>query len=559
MFKNHPIGLYTLALTNTCERFGHYTMLAVFTLFLQVKFGLTASYTATILGVFLGVVYFTPLLGGIIADKWWGYRKTIKIGIFIMFSGYFLLAFCIKFLSQDVLYVVFLALLTISIGIGFFKGNLQVLVGNLYDASEQQNQRDNAFSIYYMALNIGTLFAPTVAEKITNFVLVKSGLFYNAKIPALTHQFLDGTIDIQGKAELIKLAAMQQIGITDLTSFSRFYISKLSESYDYVFWMACLIHIALMLIYLFFRKTYEPVDCHPQQLIFNSEKKTEVLPTQQQIKERIIALIQVYFIVIFFWMSFDQNWLTLTFFARDYTAQLVTGLNRIEFDVISLSLIALAIYSLFGIFQCKGKRVKWVPVGILMVSITLIFIKYYCIPPAIKIYPELFQQFNPFFVIALTPVFVYLFCYLAKKKKEPSAPCKIGIGMMIASLGYIILAIGSVGLATPIELKSLGGVSNQLVSPNWLIVTYLTLTAAELLLSPIGISLVSKIAPPQYKGMMMGGWFVSTAIGGYLVSLIGYLWNNMQLWKVWGILVICCLISALYTFSIMKRLEKISK
>lgn len=131
--------------------------------------------------------------------------------------------------------------------------------------------------------------------------------------------------------------------------------------------------------------------------------------------------------------------------------------------------------------------------------------------------------------------------------------------MMIASLGYIILAIGSVGLATPIELKSLGGVSNQLVSPNWLIVTYLTLTAAELLLSPIGISLVSKIAPPQYKGMMMGGWFVSTAIGGYLVSLIGYLWNNMQLWKVWGILVICCLISALYTFSIMKRLEKISK
>jgi len=179
--------------------------------------------------------------------------------------------------------------------------------------------------------------------------------------------------------------------------------------------------------------------------------------------------------------------------------------------------------------------------------------------PVINILPQIFQQFNPFFVVALTPVFLTFFGYMAKKKSEPSAPRKIGIGMIIAALGFIILAIGSLGLSTPNALATSGGVSDTLVSPNWLIGTYLTLTFAELFLSPMGISFVSKVAPPKYKGLMMGGWFAATAIGNYLVSVIGYLWGGMQLWMVWGVLVVCCLLSALFIFSIMKRLENATK
>ena len=178
--------------------------------------------------------------------------------------------------------------------------------------------------------------------------------------------------------------------------------------------------------------------------------------------------------------------------------------------------------------------------------------------PTVNILPQIFQQFNPFFVIALTPVSLAVFGYLARKGKEPSAPRKIGIGMMIAVCGFLIMAIGSIGLPTPDALAASGIDKDALVSPNWLISTYLVLTFAELFLSPMGISFVSKVAPPKYKGMMMGGWFAATAIGNYLVAIIGYLWGGMQLWMVWSVLIVCCLLAALFIFSIMKKLEKVA-
>ena len=175
------------------------------------------------------------------------------------------------------------------------------------------------------------------------------------------------------------------------------------------------------------------------------------------------------------------------------------------------------------------------------------------------ILPQIFQQFNPFFVIALTPVSLAVFGSLAKKGKEPSAPRKIGIGMLIAAVGYLVMAVGSMGLPTPDELSQNGISQDALVSPNWLISTYLILTFAELFLSPMGISFVSRVAPPKYKGAMMGMWFVATAVGNYLVAIIGYLWGGMQLWMVWSVLIVCCLLAALFIFSIMKRLEKVAK
>ena len=173
----------------------------------------------------------------------------------------------------------------------------------------------------------------------------------------------------------------------------------------------------------------------------------------------------------------------------------------------------------------------------------------------INILPQKFQQFNPFFVVALTPVSMAVFSYLANRGKEPSAPRKIGIGMFIAAVGFTVMALGSFGLPVPDSLSTT--TADYRVTPNLLIGTYLILTFAELFLSPMGISFVSKVAPPKYKGLMMGGWFAATAVGNYLVSIIGMLWGGLPLWILWGILVALCLISAIFIFSIMKRLEKV--
>lgn len=554
MFEGQPKGLYALALANTGERFGYYTMLAIFTLFLQAKFGFTIDQTSTIFGGFLAMVYFMPLVGGILADKF-GYGKMVTAGIVIMFVGYLLLAVPTGMDKLGIGQIMmFSALALIAIGTGFFKGNLQVIVGNLYDDPKYSAKRDTAFSIFYMAINIGALFAPTAATKVTNYFMAKAGFTYNPQIPALAHQFLRGEIKPEGLDQLNQLAVSQNF-TGDLAQFSTAYIEQLAQSYNYGFAVACISLIASMAIYLGFQSTFK-------HAIFSSKQTKaagvnhEPELTPQQTKERITALLLVFAVVIFFWMSFHQNGLTMTYFARDYTSNIADGITRIGFDVWNLVLIIIAVYAGFSVFQSKTSRAKLISGGIVALSLIGLVIKYMATPPALEIAPQIFQQFNPFFVVALTPVSLAIFSSLAKKGKEPSAPRKIGYGMIVAALGFIIMAVGSMGLASPDELKDVGGVSNVLVSPNWLISTYLVLTFAELLLSPMGISFVSRVAPPKYKGAMMGSWFAATAIGNYLTSIIGYLWGPIPLWMVWGVLVACCSISAIFIFSIMKKLEK---
>ncbi len=182
MFEGQPKGLYALALANTGERFGYYTMLAIFTLFLQAKFGFSSSETSTIFGGFLALVYFMPLVGGILADKF-GYGKMVATGIIIMFGGYLLLAVPSGIDQRGMgTAMMFAALFLIAMGTGLFKGNLQVMVGNLYDSPQYNNRRDTGFSIFYMAINIGALFAPTAATKVTNYFMGRAGLSYDANI-----------------------------------------------------------------------------------------------------------------------------------------------------------------------------------------------------------------------------------------------------------------------------------------------------------------------------------------------------------------------------------------
>ena len=554
MFEGQPKGLYALALANTGERFGYYTMLAIFTLFLQAKFGYTAAETSTIFGSFLAVVYFMPLVGGILADKC-GYGKMVTTGIVVMFVGYLLLAIPTAANLTGKM-MMFGSLFLIACGTGLFKGNLQVMVGNLYDSPEYSSKRDTAFSLFYMAINVGALFAPTAATKVTNYILGGAGFTYNAQIPSLAHQFLNGTITPEGNATLSSLQAAQ--GFTgDMSAFCSTYIEKLSEAYNYGFAVACISLILSMAIYVCCRSMFKHADYNSKQAkAVNNYNEPELTPAQT--KERIVALLLVFAVVIFFWMAFHQNGLTMTFFARDYTTQSVTGLDRIGFDVWNLVLLIIVVYGAFSLFQSKTGRGKAIAGVAVLASLGILIWSYSSMDPTVEILPQIFQQFNPFFVVALTPVSLAVFGYLARRKKEPSAPRKIGIGMVIAACGFLILAIGSLGLPTPKEVEAAGINPDVLVSPNWLISTYLVLTFAELLLSPMGISFVSKVAPPKYKGMMMGGWFVATAIGNYLVAIIGYLWGGMQLWMVWSVLIVCCLLSALFIFSIMKKLEKVA-
>ena len=556
MFKGQPKGLYALSLANTGERFGYYTMLAIFTLFLQAKFGYTEAVTTQIYGIFLAAVYFMPFFGGILADKF-GFGKMVTLGIFVMFVGYALLAIPTDagFAGQALM---FGALALIACGTGLFKGNLQVLVGNLYDDPAYQAKRDNAFSIFYMAINIGAMFAPGMAKWITNHFLAQDGLVYNGQIPALAHQYLEQGANMSAEplAKLQELAA--SMGATgDLAAFSEHYIEKLSTAYNMGFGVACISLVISYLIYVGFRKTFKHADVTAKQQAAAESAAgvhhTELTPAQT--KSRITALLLVFAVVIFFWMAFHQNGSTMTFFARDYTTSEATGITRMGFDILNLVLVLVGVYGIVGFFQSDKSRGKIISAVVFAAALGALFYRYTITPDPVHILPSDFQQFNPFYVVGLTPISVAIFTALARKGKEPSAPRKIGMGMIIAAAGFLILTVASFGLMSPAEVKA-AGASDTFVSQNWLISTYLVLTFAELLLSPMGISFVSKVAPPKYKGMMMGCWFAATAVGNYATSLIGYLWGSgIALWMVWSVLIILCLLSAVFIFSIMKKLE----
>lgn len=206
----------------------------------------------------------------------------------------------------------------------------------------------------------------------------------------------------------------------------------------------------------------------------------------------------------------------------------------------------MGVYALFNLFRTKSNLSRLISVALLALVAWAVYYFYNTTPdPLTGIQPQEYQQFNPFYVVALTPVSLAFFGWLAKRKKEPSAPRKIGYGMLMAAIAYGVMCVGSLAIVG----------TSAAVSPNWLIGTYLLLTFAELLLSPMGISFVSKVAPPKLKGSMMGGWFAATAVGNYLVSIPMLLWGKISTAALWGILIIICLISAAFIFSIMKKLE----
>ena len=507
MFEGQPKGLFALALANTGERFGYYTMLAVFALFLRANFGLAPGTAGFIYSSFLMLVYFLPLFGGMMADKF-GFGKMVTSGIIIMFAGYLLLSVP---LGGDIvaLVVMMAALVMIALGTGLFKGNLQVMVGDLYNSSQYSDKRDSGFSIFYMAINIGALFAPTAAVKIMEWAQANMGVSEN-------------------------------------------------DSYHFAFAVACASLILSIAIYYLTRPTFRHVEGGKK----DKDSKKSADDTIEELspadtRARVVALCLVYAVVIFFWMAFHQNGLTLTYFANEFTVKSVEGVQSMAFDVLNLVAIIIIVYALFSLFQSKSSNGKIISGGVLAACVAFLYWQYTNVSGSIDISAPIFQQFNPCYVVALTPVSLAIFSALARRGKEPSAPRKIAYGMLVAAVGFGVMAFGSFGLLTP-DAQAAAGDNGTFVSTNWLISTYLVLTFAELLLSPMGISFVSKVAPPKYKGMMMGGWFVATAIGNFLVSVGGFLWGSLPLRMVWTVFIVLCLLSALFMFAMMKRLEKVA-
>ena len=502
MFEGQPRGLWALALANTGERFGYYTMLAVFILFLQANFGWSSSTAGLVYSTFLMLVYFLPLFGGIAADVW-GYSKMVTIGIFVMFAGYALLSIPLG-ATPLAIGAMGAALLLVSLGTGLFKGNLQVMVGDLYNDPQYSAKRDSGFSLFYMLINVGALFAPTAAIKIMEW-------------------------------------SQQSLGVSE------------EDSYHFAFAVACVSLIVSICIYYGFKSTFQQVLNVKKSDGAKVQSSNEQELSKSETIERIVCLVLVYAVVIFFWMAFQQNGATLTFFARDYVATSATGVTAMAFDVTNLLLCIVIVYGLFGIFQSKSVSHKGIWGAVIAAAVAFLGYKYLH-TEEVSVSAPIFQQFNPCFVVALTPVSIALFGWLAKKGKEPKAPVKIGLGMLVAALAYLLMTIMSVGLPAP-NAESPEHLAD--VSPNILVSTYLILTFAELLLSPIGIAFVTKVAPPKFKGMMMGGWFVATALGNFLVSIPTILWG-MDLYVVWGTLMCICLVAALFIFSIIKKLNRVA-
>jgi proton-dependent oligopeptide transporter, POT family len=556
MFKGQPKGLFITALANLGERFGYYTMIAIFVLFLQAKYGYTEDDAGKIYATFLLFVYFLPLFGGFIADRWLGYRKTVASGVVIMFVGYLLLAFP-SILGGNEIIAIFSALGVIALGTGLFKGNLQALVGRLYDNPKYEKKRDSGFSVFYMFINLGAMFAPTAAQAVVNMVLKKVNLTYDSRIPELFHKMDAGKLGADAQDGFLTIAQTQDASVTldNLHAFGANYVHALGGAYQLGFGVACISLVVSFIIFILGRKTYmsteQATKSNDNQTVSSVE---EISPAET--KERIVALLLVFAAVIFFWMAFHQNGLTLTYFARDYTATAVGRFTNIWFDLFTLIPVALSLVCLF--FTVKKhtlqKRLIYGVVAVLCAIWAYIRISGFAVSNPFT--PQLFQHFNPFFIVVLTPLSVGFFNGLSKHGKEPSAPRKIAYGMLIAGAAYLLMVMSSFGLLSPVDRGDV--VDYTRVTPYWLISTYFMLTIAELFISPMGISFVSKVAPPKLKGLMQGGWFAATAIGNFLIQIGSHFWSLIPLWSLWLIFVVCCTLSAVFMFSIMKKLEKVA-
>ena len=507
MFKNHPKGLIPAALSNMGERFGYYILNAVLVLFLCSKFGLKEETSAIVYSCFYAGIYVLSLDGGLIADKTQNYKSTIIWGLIVMTAGYVVLAFPIFATADNQAWLLTLtcfALFMIAFGNGLFKGNLQAIVGQLYDNPRYASQRDAGFQIFYVFINIGGVLAPFVAPMLRSWWLGENGLAYNASLPALCHEYLSLTnsMDTQNLNNLYSL--ITEVGGNasgDISAFCTKYLNVFNTGIHYSF----IASVAAMLISLFIflgTKKMLPTPARKEKGETENYSAAEKAQMAKEIKQRMYALFAVLGIAIFFWFSFHQNGTSLSLFARDF----------VKTDSVS---------------------------------------------------PEIWQALNPFYVIILTPFVMMYFSWLGRRGKEISTPRKIAIGMGLAGIAYLFLVVFSAvkGYPSADAFKALPAATAEAMKtgPWVLFVLYFFLTVAELFISPLGLSFVSKVAPKHLQGLCQGLWLGATAVGNLLLWIGPLIYNSCPIWVAWTVFLSVCAISMGVMFAMVNWLERVTK
>ena len=435
MFNNHPKGLIPAALSNMGERFGYYIMNAVLVLFLCSKFGISEEKSTLIYSFFYAGIYLLSLVGGLIADRKQNYKGTIMAGLVVMAIGYIALSIPITANAGNTSWLLTLtciALFLIAFGNGLFKGNLQAIVGQMYDDLEAEaatkgerelaiakGKRDSGFQIFYVFINIGGLVAPFIAPLLRSWWLSAHNMVYNASLPALCHDYINRANEMSAEAmgNLNQLMSQCIAGdISDMTASCAQYLQIFNEGIHYSF-LASVAAMLISLLIFFATKRKFPNPGKKEAAASVTYTAEEKAAMAKEIKQRLYALFAVLGVVIFFWFSFHQNGTSLSLFARDF---------------VDTSTIA----------------------------------------------PEIWQAVNPFFVITLTPIIMMIFGSLSRKGKEISTPRKIAIGMFIAGLAYLFLAGYSLVMGYPsaAEYRDLP-IDQQVKAGAWvLIVLYFLLT-----------------------------------------------------------------------------------
>lgn len=526
--KHHPKGLIAAALSNMGERFGYYIMNAILVLFLVSKFGLPNGTAGLIYSVFYFGIYVLSLVGGIIADRSQNYNGTIQWGLIIMSIGYIALA--IPLFSMDngiicdgngqwwsILIFTCIALLCIAFGNGLFKGNLQAIVGKMYDEFEAEaakkgedalreakEKRDSGFQIFYVFINIGGVLAPFVAPLIREWWLKVHNFKYNSDMTELCHKYLaDGTTTTKF-TETMNSSILPGTTYTDPTVFCSDYITVFNEGIHFAFIASVIAMLISLVIFFLTKKNFpQPAKKEASAVIEYTEEEKKTMA--KEIKQRLYALFAVLGIAIFFWLSFHQNGQSLSFFARDF----------VQTDSIA---------------------------------------------------PEIWQALNPFFVIFLTPIIMVIFAALARKGKSISTPRKIALGMGIAGCAYLYLMIISIMNNYPsgtdfraMDVATMATAGLAKASPWVLIITYFFLTVAELFISPLGLSFVSKVAPRHMAGLCQGLWLGATAIGNLMIWVGPVMYDAWPIQYCWLVFLIVCAVSMGIMLGMVKWLERVTK
>lgn len=545
MKNKHPKGLPYLFFTEMWERFGYYLILGIFVLYMidADKGGLAFEdkHADDIFGTFIALTYLTPFLGGFLADRLLGYIKAIYIGGTLMGLGYIGLG-----LFKDVS-MFYVSMGLIIIGNGFFKPSISTLLGNLYSDDKYKANKDAGYNIFYMGINIGGFVCNIIAAYMRN----KYG-WGEAFVTASVGMFIGLIIFSLGRKHVVHANVMKPVQKGDAT---------IGSILVKVFLPAVIAGVIGWVIpgNIFGSDSTDAFifACVPVVVFYISI----YVSANAEDKRSIGALLAIFAVSMMFWAVFKQNGTALTRWANYYTDRSVPAV--LEKPLESIYLVDTKDYNTKEVavhdhqFQTvkgeDGKPKKEQGKDIYFKNISKEQRAELEANPDKKVYlynTELFQSINPFWVIVLTPVVVGFFMMLRRKDKEPSTPTKIVLGLFISALSCLVM-VGAVYIGD-------NGASK--VSPLWLFAAYGIITIGELCLSPMGLSLVSKLSPPRITALMMGGFFLSTSIGNKLSGVLASMWYSYEdkanfFWVNFALLLIATLLGV----AILKPLNKAMK